>query len=225
MVAGTVGWLRERSSSTRRERAPSASFDREREARVRLRVLVAAVDTRLGRQCPELRERVPHLLRRPLEESAAAQREQRVAAEERARSAETEGDMAARVAWHVEDARHPLAEGVVLTVGDVDAGDARAVGAGPHDGAASLLLEREIAAGVVGMVVRVEDVREAPAGLHERHKHGTGLRGIDRAAGGGLGIAQQVDVIVPQRLQLADLELSHALAPHPRSGIPRGDRA
>ena len=52
---------------------------------------------------------------------------------------------------------------VALADRDVDAGNARRVGARPDDRAARAPLELEIAARVIGMVVRVQDVREPPA--------------------------------------------------------------
>src|SRR5579885_1782404 len=119
-------------------------LDRYGEPRIRLGVLVPAIDPGLRLQLREFRERGPHLLRLTLEEPATAEREQRVAGKERVRSLEPEGDVSARVAGYVEHTGHLLAEGVVLAVGDsdVDAGDAAAVGARPDDGAAGLLLER-----------------------------------------------------------------------------------
>ena len=188
-----------------------AGLDGEGEAGVRLGVFVAAIDPGLRRQGPELRQRVPHLLRRALEEPPAAESKERVAAEHRARGREPEGDVAAGVAGHVEDAGDLGAERVLVAVAhlDVDAGNARAIGARPHDRAFPLGLEREIAAGVIGVVMGVEDMRQAPAGLGERALHRFGLRGIDGGGGVRIGVVQQVDVVVPERVQLTDDKLGH----------------
>src|SRR6266545_160298 len=70
-------------------------LDRHREAGVRLRVLVRAVDLHVVGQGAQPAERGPHLLRRALEQAAAAQREERVAAEQRLLLAEGIGDVAA----------------------------------------------------------------------------------------------------------------------------------
>ena len=85
-------------------------LDRHREPRVRLRVLVRAVDLHVVRQRAQTAERGPHLLRRALEQAAAAQREQRVAAEQRLLLAEGVGDVAAGVARHEEHVCLRLAE-------------------------------------------------------------------------------------------------------------------
>src|SRR5260221_4821277 len=178
---------------------------RQREARIRLRLFVAAIDARLGRQPAQLAGRAPHLLGRALEQPAAAHEEKRVAAKQRARAGEPISDVAAGMAGHVEDLRLLRAQGIALAFAhlDVDAGNAVAVGARADDRGASRLLDLEIAPGVVGMMMRVEYVREAPAGLAQRTQHRLSYRGADLAGGTGLRVVQQVDVYVTKYWDLS----------------------
>src|SRR5262249_49454598 len=59
-------------------------------------------------------------------------------------------------------------------------------------------LELGDAAGVVGMMVRHQDVGELPAHLGQRSLDRRGLRRIDRRGGAALGVMQQHAVIVLQ---------------------------
>jgi len=102
-----------------------------------------------------------------LRTGAATHEEHRVAAKERARIREPKGDVAARMAGHVENARLVAGEIIALAVGErgIDAGDARPIGGRPDDDAACGCLEFEVPAGVVGVMMRIEDVRQTPASL------------------------------------------------------------
>src|SRR6185437_13684930 len=116
--------------------------------------------------------------------------------------------MAARMAGHVEHRRCRVAEleGVAVTDRDVDAGYSRSIGKRPDDDRLGRRLQLEIAAGMVRMVVRVDDVGEGQAAALERGQHRRRFRridGADRAAG---GLAQQIDVIVAQRGNELDFE-------------------
>ena len=95
-------------------------LDGDREARVGLGVFVGAVDPHVVGQARRRAERSPELLRRALEHLAAAQREQRVAAEQRLLLAERVGDVAAGVARHEEDLGLRFAEPVAVAVVDLD---------------------------------------------------------------------------------------------------------
>ena len=119
--------------------------------------------------------------------------------------------MAARVARHVEHLGLLLAEFEFVAFGErhVDAGDAGAVGQGPDDDGAVTRLQFEIAAGMVVVVMGVEDMGELQAEAVERGRHRRRHRGIDRGHGPAFGLAQQVDVIVPQHRDLADFQLGH----------------
>ena len=91
-------------------------LDRRGEAAVRLGVFVAAIDAGRLRQGGEAGEALPHLRRRPLEEAAAAEREQRVAAEECV--LDHIGDVAERVAGHGDHRDGDVAEADRLAVAD-----------------------------------------------------------------------------------------------------------
>ena len=123
--------------------------------------------------------------------------------------------MAARVAGHVEDARDLAAQRVAVALAHrhVDAGNAVAVGARADDGAAGRRLQLVIAAGVVVVVVGVEDMGEAPALLGQRREHRRRHRRIDRGGDIGLGLVQKIDVVVSQHRDLADDELGHGRLP------------
>src|SRR3546814_19487137 len=86
---------------------------------------MGAVDPGVVGQGEELLQAAPHLRRGALEQPAAAEREQRVAAEQRLGRREPEGDMAARMARHVAPPRRLAADidALVIADGDVDAGD------------------------------------------------------------------------------------------------------
>ena len=140
-------------------------LDGEREAGVGLRVLVAAVDHGLLGQRHQLLQRLPHHLRVALDDAAAADGEQRVADEGHAGRGDPVGDVAGGVAGRVEHAHLVRAEleRVALAHLRVDAGDLGRLAARADDGALGLGLERQVAVGVVAVVVGGQDVREPPA--------------------------------------------------------------
>src|SRR3546814_13116147 len=109
-----------------------------------------------------LLQAAPPLRRGALEQPAAAEREQRVAAEQRLGRREPVGDMAARMARHVEHPRRLAADIDALVVADgaVDAGDAVRVGLRAADGAAGGLLQGEVAAALLGMEIGRASCRE-----------------------------------------------------------------
>src|SRR3546814_13058441 len=79
---------------------------------------MGAVDPGVVGQGEELLQAAPHLRRGALEQPAAAEREQRVAAEQRLGRREPVGDMAARMARHVEPPRRLAAAIDALVVAD-----------------------------------------------------------------------------------------------------------
>ena len=93
-----------------------------------------------------------------------------------------------------------LSQRELLAVADenVDTGDAARVIAVADDSAAGGALQFEIAAGVVVMVMGVENVRQPPAETIERRENRPGEGRIDRRAGAADGIARQIHIIVPQ---------------------------
>ena len=99
-----------------------------------------------------------------------------------------------------------------IAVGErhVDAGDARLVGHRADDDRLVMHLELGIAAGVIVVVVGVEDVGRLPAKLVERRDDRPRHRRVDDADRAAVGLAQQVDVIVLEDRDDMDIELAHA---------------
>src|SRR6185369_9564527 len=121
--------------------------DADGEAGIGGGIFMAAEDAGLGRQAAKLVEGGPHHRRGALEHAPAAQREQRVAAEERAVAAEMEGDMALGMPGDEQDLRLGIAESKALALveGDVDSGNAGPVRRRPDDGRPRCLLQAQIA--------------------------------------------------------------------------------
>jgi hypothetical protein len=167
-----------------------------------------AVDPHVVGQRAQARQRRPELLRRALEHLAATQRKDGVAAEQRALIAEGVGDVARGVARNEEDLGLGLAEAVALAVVDLDldAGDARPVAARANDGAAGGLLYLEIAADMVAMVMRVQNMGDLPAALFSLRQHRPGHGGVDHADRARLRLAHQPDIVVAQDGDSDDFE-------------------
>ena len=212
MVVGSVGLPAARSWSTSLARFCSAAFSGSMVSAklgVGLRVLVAAVDRRVLRQRHQLLQRLPHHLRVALDHAAAADGEQRVAGEGHLGRWEHIGDVAGGVAGRIEHPHLVRAERerVALAHLLVDAGDLGRLVARADDGALGLGLERSVAVGVVGVVVRGENVRELPALFLQRRRHGCGVRRVDGGREAGAGIVDQHAVIVGKTGELVNLEL------------------
>ncbi len=93
-------------------------------------------------------------------------------------------DVAARVPRRVEDRRAMPAErhDVAVAHGYVDARNARRIGARADDRATRPPLELEVAAGVIGVVMGVEDVGQAPALRGELYRDLARHPGVSTAA-------------------------------------------
>jgi len=85
---------------------------------------------------------------------------------------------------------------VALPDRDVEARNACSVGARPHDRAARRALEREVATRVIGVVMRVEDVREAPPRGVELRQDLVRVGRVDGGRGARLRVVQQIAVVV-----------------------------
>ena len=89
----------------------------------------------------------------------------------------------------------------------------RRVASGADDGTAGGLLDLDIAADVVHVMMGAEDMGQAPAllvqGLEDRLRH----RRIDGGAGLRLGVVDQIDVVVAQDRNDPDVEFGHACSP------------
>ena len=110
-------------------------LDRQREARVRFRIFVAAIDDGLAGQRGELAERFPHHRERRLEHPPAAEREQRVAAERELVLLEPIDDMAGGVARRLDHLGLERADLDVVALDDrrVEPCDARGLLGGADD--------------------------------------------------------------------------------------------
>ena len=173
---------------------------------------MSAVDKGVVGESAELAEARPHLRRRTLEQPAATEGKQRVAAEKRPCFLEPVSDMADRVPGNLDHPRLLPADGnlVALADGNVDAGDPTSVVPVADDGATRGLLELQVAAHMVMMMMGVEDQRQRPAETVQGFQNRAGDRRIHRGAGARLGIARQVDVIVRKDRNLMNFEHNHA---------------
>ena len=108
--------------------------------------------------------------------------------------------MARRVTRDEKDFRLGLTETVAVAIVDldVDAGDACAVAPRTDDGATGRLLDFEVAADVIAMVVGVQNMRDLPATLFGLGQDRPGHRRVDDGDGAALGLAHQPHVIVAQ---------------------------
>ncbi len=82
----------------------------------------------------------------------------------------------------------------------------RATSAGPDDGRAGLGFDFGIAAGMVGMPVRVPDVGDAPAFVGGFREDCRCIRRIDRRRGAALRFVNQQAVIICQARELVDFD-------------------
>ena len=154
-------------------------------------------------------ERRPELLRRALEHPAAAQREQRVAAEQRALVAERIGDVAR---WCGPGRRTPpprprrSGSGRRRRPRRRCRGCARGRAAGPTMVQPVACLDLEVAADMVAVMVGVQDMGDLPAALFGLGQDGPGHGGVDDADGTALRLAHQPHVIVAQDRDSDDVE-------------------
>ena len=173
-------------------------IDGARETGIGEGVFMAAADQRLAGKGRELREAREHLRRRALEQAAAAERKQGVAAGEDSAIGEEPGDMAARVARcrdhppACRPERHllPLVEGII------EPWQAMGIGAGAGDRAAEARAQRLGRGDVVGMVMGEQNEVEPPAARLDRGDQRIGFGGIDEGERAGAAVPQQPGVIV-----------------------------
>src|SRR5690606_4523813 len=189
-----------------------ARLDRQRETRVRLRVLVRAVEPRVIGPLQDLAERGPHLRRAALEQAPAAHREQRIADECDPVVRKVIHDVSASVPRRLphDDPARAEAELVAVADLDLDAGNAPRVGAGADDPAAGRGLELEIPARVIGVMMGIEDVRQRPAALLERAQYRRDLRRIDACGDARVRVVHQKPVVVPQAREHLHFDLAHS---------------
>jgi hypothetical protein len=119
--------------------------------------------------------------------------------------------MRPRVAGGFDDAGTVFAqcEAVAFTHQYVDAGNPVGIGARADDAAAGAGLQREIAAGVIGVMVGVEDVVKFPASRRKFPLDGRCIRAVDGGGEARVRIVQQIAVVVVQTGELMDLQCGH----------------
>jgi hypothetical protein len=100
-------------------------------------------------------------------------------------------------------------ETIPVTVFDIDAGNATRIRARPDNLAIRLGLELEIAARVIGMMVRVEYVCEPPALLGKGRTDRARRRRIDRRREIVLHIVNEVTVVIAQARKHLNLYRLH----------------
>ncbi len=106
----------------------------------------------------------------------------------------------AGMAGHEENLRLGLAETVAVAIVDldVDAGNACAILSRADDGAARRLLDLEIAADMVTVMVGIQDMGDLPAALFGLGQDRPGHGRVDDADRSALRLAHQPHVIVAQ---------------------------
>ena len=126
----------------------------------------------------QFEQRLPHHLGGAFDHPAATDREQSVADEGKLVGFEPISDVAAGVARRLDDAsgKSPDFNGIAFPNTDVDQGNSLGLLARGHHAAPMALLELGDAGGVVGVVVRHQDMAEPPSSTLERR--------LDRTASG-----------------------------------------
>ena len=179
----------------------------ERELRIRLRVFMRAIEDRIIGQLPDTVQTVPELLRFAFEHATATEREDAVADKGHVGFGKMIGDVPVRVARHVDHACVPLAERDAVAIADhaVDRGQLLHLPRRDHGGTGRLC-DRLVPARMVGMPVRVPDLRDPPAlrlGLTQVFR---AIGRVDRSGLVAVGIVQQEAIIVVEAGELVDLE-------------------
>jgi hypothetical protein len=185
--------------------------DAERETRVRECVFMTTINLRGPRHRAQLQHRVPHLLHGAFEDPPATQREQSVAAKQRVGIREPERDMAFGMTRRLVD-RALMAtdiDGIALDNGDIHVGDPRGFRLRTDQSGAVFLGQPGIAAGVIEMMMGVENMGQLPAPGRQRGFHGLCFRGVDDGGHARIGVMRQIDVIVGHRGNQNDLERGH----------------
>ena len=94
---------------------------------------------------------------------------------------------------------------VALGQAEIDARDARGIGLRPGDPTAGRLLQLEIAAGMVGVMMGREDPVQPPALRAQPLEHRRGDARVDHRGHPRLRLVEQINVIVAKRRDLLDL--------------------
>jgi len=188
-----------------------ARFNSQRELCIRLGVLVGAVDCCVVRHRHQFLKGCPHLVWRPFEKAATAERKQGVAHEGHAIFFKPIGDMALGVAGHIEHFGRMVAklESIIVTKGDVDARDALLVGAGTDNLTPGFGFERLIAARMVEVMMCIEDVCQLPTLLGKGGFDRGDFRRVDGCGKVLFTVVDQESVIVAETWELMHFEFWH----------------
>ena len=98
---------------------------------------------------------------------------------------------------------------IAIFKADINARNARGVLFRPHNGAPCFFLQRQISAGMVTMMVGIDDVGQLPAEFRQLFQHRRGNRRIDNADFAAVAFAEQIDIIVIQNRNLVNFEFAH----------------
>ena len=115
--------------------------------------------------------------------------------------------MALRMAGHRQYLGHvrPDGHGIALVDAGIEAWNRLTAHIQAHHPASGRLLQGQVTANVIGMMMGIEDMRQTPPPALQRHHDGFGLGRIDRSSHAGIRVVNQVNVIVAQGGYLQDL--------------------
>ena len=159
---------------------------------------MTAVNACVIGQASQLQQRLPHHLRRALDDAATADGEQRVADEGELLGCKEIADMAGGMSGRLVNLACERADGdlVPLAYGRIDERDLRCLAVGRNHAAAMTRLELGNPARVVRMMMRDQDIGQSPAGSRKGSFDGRRLGRIDRGRRSSGVIVQEDAVIV-----------------------------
>src|ERR1700730_2948198 len=168
------------------------------EADIGLRVLVSAINAGIARQSPQLQQGLPHHFGRALDDPAASYGKQRIAHERQFPRCKEIADVPGGMPRCLQDVRLQRTEfhTVALAPGCIDKGNAARFPEGCGDAAAMTLLECRDAPCVIRMMVRHQNIAQAPACALQGCLDGACFRRIDSGSGPGLVVVQENAVVV-----------------------------
>ena len=187
-------------------------IDAKRKASIRQSIFMAAKDPRRWRHAPQLQHRGPHLLHRAFEHPTASQCKQSVTAKQRVGVGEPKSYVAERMARRLID--HRLVAGdidrIALAHGDVHIGDPGNLGFRTDQSGAKTLGQPFVAAGVIVVVMGVQDMGQGPAPRIQGRLDRRRLGGIDNRRHPAIRIMREIHIIVRHCRNQNDFERGHA---------------
>jgi len=178
------------------------------------RIFMGAVDVGGIGQTGQTLQAVPHLGITALENAAAAGTKQRITTKQRI--IDNDGHVSDRVTRDIDDGdiqagyggwgcfRNPI----------VDAGNAFGIAGMADDAAAKGLFECQIGAGMIPVMMSIDDMRGMEVMLLTGMQYRIGLGRIDNETGGMLSDLNDIDIIIFQCRQLVNAEVLMIMAPH-----------